>query len=162
MKVITHFQLCIISQWENAAPQHLLSQSPKKIRLVFLFIIPCHNVYIPIPFFQTGIMPGSNPTAIQPVCPLRQHTEFEQRITHDTWIGSPSLAIFINEVSYDCIFERYTFISYIVFDSHPGRQLSGILRFISPNPHGYSHYLVSLLLQHQAGGSAVYAATHAH
>ena len=43
---------------------------------------------------------------------------------------------------------------------HTCRQLPGILRLVTPDTHGDPHYLISLLLQHQAGGGAVYPPTH--
>ena len=48
-----------------------------------------------------------------------------------------------------------------MFYPHTYCQLSGILRFIAPDTHGDTYYLVSLLLQHQASGGTVYSPAHA-
>ena len=107
-------------------------------------------------------MSGSNPITIQLVRPFRQHTELKQRIAHHTRIRCTSLLIFVYEVFYNSLFKRYTFIRHIMFNAHPGSQLSGILRLISPHTHSDSHYFVSLFLQHKAGSGTVYTATHTH
>ena len=62
-QIFPHLQLRIGAQRKNATPQHILSQSPEEIRLIFLIVISGHYIYISILFFQTAIMPGRDKCA---------------------------------------------------------------------------------------------------
>ena len=135
-QILPHLQLRISAQRKKATFQHILPQSPKKIRLVFLIVISGHYIYIPVLFFQTAIMPGRDKCAIQFVRPFSKYTEFKCRVTHHARIGCPPLAIFINKVLHNYFAKSLTLISHMVFDTHTVGKLSRLHRFISPHPHG--------------------------
>lgn len=113
-------------------------------------------------FFQTGIMSGRNPIAIKTICPFRQYTKLEKRVTHHTWIGCTPLPVLIYEILNNGIFKRGALVCHKMLDTHTYRQLRGIMRFVSPYPHGDTHNLISFFHQHQASSGAIYSATHTH
>ena len=118
-KILTNLYFRIISQRENATFQHILPQSPEKIRLIFLIIVSGYYINVSVFLFQSRIMSGSYPCTIQLIRPLRQNTELKQRIAHHTRIRCTPLLIFIYEVFYDGLFKRNTLICHIMFNPHP-------------------------------------------
>ena len=77
MQIVTDGLLGIVTQRKNATSQHVLSQSPEEIGLVFLVIITGNDIDMSVPLFQPGVMTGGYPVAPQLVSPFYQHPELK-------------------------------------------------------------------------------------
>ena len=161
-QIIAHLQFCICTQRKKATSQDILPQSPKKIRLVFLFIISGNYIYFPVPFFQTGIMSGSDVPAIQPVRPFRKDAELKQRVAHHTRIGRPPLPVFVNKVPDNHFAESLALICHIMLNAHALGKLTGFRRLVAPHPHRKADNFVPLLPQHQTCSGTINTTAHSN